>query len=112
MLVRYRPFITVPFFWSSFFGHNIIFAGYACRKLERVIIEGDANGMQFIAYYLEGNKVQAVATVDRDPVAVACVELMQRDMMPTYSELMFGSVNAEVIAERVRQLGRQENVGQ
>lgn len=76
--------------------------------LERVIIEGDANGMQFIAYYLEGNRIQAVATVDRDQVAVACAELMQRDVMPTYAELMLGSVNAEVIVERVRKLSCQE----
>lgn len=72
--------------------------------LDRVIVEGDTSNMEFISYYVEGNEIRAVATVNRDPVAVACAELMRRGKMPSVSELMLGVVNADVILQRLKEL--------
>lgn len=104
MMGQYRPFTTVPFFWSGLFGKNLRFVGHAPDALDRVIVEGDVSGMEFISYYTEDDEIRAVATVDRDPVAVACAELMRRGQMPKVSELMLGVVNAEVIMQRLRDL--------
>lgn len=104
MLGQYVPFTTTPFFWSQLFGKNMRFVGHAPEALDRVIIEGDVAGMEFISYYTEDDEIRAVATVNKDPVAVACAELMRRGKMPKVSELILGVVNAEVIMERLRDL--------
>jgi len=105
MLGKYQPFTTVPFFWSGLFGKNLRFVGHAPDALDRVIVEGDVSGMEFVSYYTEDDEIRAVATVNRDPVAVACAELMRRGRMPRASELMMGTVNADVILQRLRDLG-------
>ena len=48
--------------------------------------------MEFISYYTEDDEIRAVATVNRDPIAVVCAELMRRGRMPSVSELMLGTV--------------------
>eukprot|EP00929_Paragymnodinium_shiwhaense_P034003 TRINITY_DN18555_c0_g1_i1.p1 TRINITY_DN18555_c0_g1~~TRINITY_DN18555_c0_g1_i1.p1 ORF type:complete len:637 (+),score=167.18 TRINITY_DN18555_c0_g1_i1:88-1998(+) len=104
MLGKFEPFTTVPFFWSQILGKNLRFVGHAPDMLDRVIIEGDASGMEFISYYTEDDRIMAVATVNKDPVAVACAELMRRGQMPRVSELILGTVNADVILERLKKL--------
>jgi len=104
MLGQYTPFTTIPFFWSGLFGKNMRFAGYAPDMLDRVIIEGDVGGMEFVSYYTEDDEIRAVCTVNKDPVAVACAELMRRGQMPKVSELMLGVVNAEVLLKRLKDL--------
>mmetsp|Transcript_26357 Transcript_26357/g.87351 ORF Transcript_26357/g.87351 Transcript_26357/m.87351 type:complete len:643 (+) Transcript_26357:87-2015(+) len=104
MLGQFVPFTTVPFFWSGLYGKNLRFVGHAPDTLDRVIIEGDVSGMNFISYYTENDEIRAVATVNRDPIAVACAELMRRDKMPKASEILIGTVNADVILERLRAL--------
>lgn len=104
MLDQFQPYTTLPFFWSQIFGKHLRYVGYAPDRLERVIVEGDASGFEFIAYYTEGDEIRAVATLNRDPIAVASGELMRRGMMPTVSELMWGVVNADVILQRLRNL--------
>lgn len=108
MLGHFQPFTTTPFFWSGLFGKNLRFVGHAPDALDRVIIEGDVSGMEFISYYTEDDEIRAVATVNRDPVAVACAELMRRGRMPKVSELMLGVVNADVLMQRLRDLGKEQ----
>lgn len=107
MLGKFQPFTTTPFFWSGLFGNlNLRFVGHAPEALDRVIIEGDVSNMEFISYYTEDDEIRAVATVNKDPVAVACAELMRRGQMPRVAELMLGTVNAEVILQRLRNLSK------
>jgi len=109
MLGQYHPFTTIPFFWSSLYGKNLRFVGHAPEFLDRVLVEGSAQQMEFISYYVEGDEIKAVATVNKDPLAVACAELMRRGMMPKVSEVMIGAVNGDVILERLRQLGEKKS---
>lgn len=104
MLGMYQPFTTTPFFWSGLFGKNLRFVGHAPDVLDRVIIEGDVSGFEFVSYYTEDNEIRAVATVNRDPVAVACAELMRRGQMPSVSELVLGVVNSDILLERLKNL--------
>lgn len=106
MLGKFQPFTTTPFFWSGLFGNlNLRFVGHAPEALDRVIIEGDVSKMEFISYYTEDDEIRAVATVNRDPIAVVCAELMKRGRMPSVSELMLGTVNADVLTQRLKDLG-------
>mmetsp|Transcript_91000 Transcript_91000/g.199350 ORF Transcript_91000/g.199350 Transcript_91000/m.199350 type:complete len:632 (+) Transcript_91000:62-1957(+) len=108
MLGQFVPFTTVPFFWSGLYGKSLRFVGHAPEVLDRVIIEGDASGLSFISYYTENNEIRAVATVNQDPVAVACAELMRRDQMPKASEILIGAVNADVILQRLKALSAKK----
>lgn len=54
----------------------------------------------------QDDEIRAVATVNRDPIAVVCAELMRRGRMPSVSELMLGSVNAEQLTQRLRDLSK------
>jgi len=108
MLGKFEPFMTIPFFWSGLFGKNLRFVGHAPDILDRVIVEGDVSGMEFVSYYTEDDEIRAVATVNRDPVAVACAELMRRGKMPKVSELVLGTVNADVIMQRLRDLSSRK----
>jgi NADPH-dependent 2,4-dienoyl-CoA reductase/sulfur reductase-like enzyme len=105
MLDKYSPFTTLPFFWSEIFGKNLRFVGHAPEMLDRVIVEGDVSGMEFVSYYTEDDRVLAVATVNRDQVATACAELMRLNKMPKVSEIMLGVCNAEDILKRLHNLG-------
>lgn len=108
MLGHFQPFTSTPFFWSGLFGKHLRFVGHAPDALDRVIIEGDASGMEFVSYYTQNDEIRAVATVNRDPVAVACAELMRRNKMPKVSELMLGMVNADVLMQRLRDLSSNQ----
>merc|ERR1711879_462087 len=101
-------FTTTPFFWSVILGKNLRFVGHAPDMLEKVVIEGDASAFEFVSYYTEDDEIRAVATVNRDPVAVACAELMRRGKMPKVSELMLGVANADVIMQRLKALSLAE----
>ncbi|CAE7757133.1 AIFM3 [Symbiodinium pilosum] len=91
MLGKYQPFTTTPFFWSGLFGNlNLRFVGHAPEALDRVIIEGDVSNMEFVSYYTEDDEIRAVATVNKDPVAVACPGLRRsglHTLFPTVAGL-------------------------
>lgn len=53
---------------------------------------------QFIAYFLKGEKVLAVASMQADPVASKASELMRLGKMPSASEIKGGVVRANSTA--------------
>eukprot|EP00747_Dinoflagellata_sp_TGD_P182333 gnl/TRDRNA2_/TRDRNA2_36551_c0_seq1.p1 gnl/TRDRNA2_/TRDRNA2_36551_c0~~gnl/TRDRNA2_/TRDRNA2_36551_c0_seq1.p1 ORF type:complete len:556 (-),score=109.75 gnl/TRDRNA2_/TRDRNA2_36551_c0_seq1:150-1763(-) len=104
MLGQFKPYTTIPFFWSSVFGKNLRFVGYAPEVLDRVIIEGDVSGMEFVSYYTVDDEVRAVATVNKDKIAATSGELMKRGKFPKVSEIMLGTVNGDVLQQRLHDL--------
>merc|ERR1711879_268979 len=109
MLGQYAPFTQIPFFWSGLFGKNLRFVGHAPDTLDRVIVEGDLNSMEFVSYYTVDDRIWAVATVNKDSVAVACAELMRLNKMPKVSEVMLGVCNADDILKRLHDLGAAQS---
>ncbi|EER11823.1 disulfide oxidoreductase, putative [Perkinsus marinus ATCC 50983] len=104
MAGKFRPYNTVPYFWTMIFGKSLRYVGSTGGKdgsnfFDNVIIEGDFKESRFVAYYCRGDHILAVATVGSDPVAVACGELMKRGLMPRTSELMLGTCDAQGILE-------------
>ena len=64
---------TVPFFWSMQYGKSLRYAGHlADGAFDDVIVEGsldEVDSAKFVAYYMQGDTVAAVASLMRDPVA-------------------------------------------
>ncbi|KAF8793070.1 Apoptosis-inducing factor 3 like protein [Argiope bruennichi] len=75
MLGKNTVFHSVPFFWSAMCGKNFRYAGYA-PNFDEVIIKGDLEKLQFIAYYIKEAKVAAVCTCNKDPEAARFASCM------------------------------------
>ena len=83
------PFDTVPFFWTSMYGKSVRYAGHA-HATDNVIIHGTLSPVDkaaFTAFFIVHDSVAAVATLNRDPEAVAAMELLKLGAMPAPSEL-------------------------
>ncbi|KAL8430496.1 hypothetical protein ACSSS7_005884 [Eimeria intestinalis] len=57
MLDLQQPFTGLPFFWTMVFGKGLRYVGDG-HGHDDVIIEGDLEKMQFVAYYTKGDKVR------------------------------------------------------
>lgn len=66
---------TVPFFWSSMFGKSIRYCGYT-HSLDDIVIHGDLDKLHFAAFYCFEDVVQAVVTMNYDPLAVQYAALL------------------------------------
>jgi NADPH-dependent 2,4-dienoyl-CoA reductase/sulfur reductase-like enzyme/nitrite reductase/ring-hydroxylating ferredoxin subunit len=105
MLNQKIPYNEIPFFWTMVFGKSLRYVGnVGAEAFDNVLIEGDLLKGEFVAYYTLRDKITAVATVGRDPVAVACAELMKRNAMPSPSEIQIGIINSDGIIQRVRDM--------
>ena len=65
MLGQGEDFSGVPFFWSAQHGYRIDLLGQAPKNSDPVV-DGDLDGMDFLAYYVEGNQVRAVLSAGRE----------------------------------------------
>lgn len=107
MLDKNIPFNEIPYFWTMVFGKSLRYVGNVGSEgvtLDNVIIEGDLAKGEFVAYYTKRDRVAAVATVGRDPVAVACGELMRLNAMPSVAEIQLGLINSGKLLDRVRDM--------
>jgi len=101
MVGKRDGFEQTPFFWTSLFGKNLRYVGY-CTQFDELIVDGDLQKLNFVAYYCYQNTVKAVATMSRDPVAVAAGELMRMGRMPTAEDLKSGRATTLGLAEELR----------
>ena len=86
-----KPFI--PVFWSAV-GAGLRYCGHTPQGYDDVVIQGTTDvseGKQsFVAYYTNGDQVQAVATMNKDPYMAQSAELMRSGKMPGKGELEKG----------------------
>lgn len=71
-----EPYTMLPFFWSNQQGVNFRYAGHS-EAWDEILFDGrpgDADG--FMAYYLKGDRVQAVLGVKRDAETAAYANRM------------------------------------
>ena len=66
---------AVPLFLSSMFGKSIRYCGYT-RSLDDIVLHGDLDKLQFAAFYCCEGVVQAVVTMNYDPLAVQYAALL------------------------------------
>jgi len=101
-----KPYDDVPFFWTSLFGKNLRYVGN-CKKYNELVIEGDLEKMDFVAYYCNNGEIEAVSTMARDPVAIAACELMRLGKMPSANDIKEGRSHGSNLVDRLKALNRK-----
>ena len=83
------PFEAVPFFWTGQFGLSLRYVGHA-TDWDEVVVSGSLETPSFLAAYVQGGAVRALAAVGRDKDAAAFHLLMARGQTPTPDEIRSG----------------------
>ncbi|MGL5079484.1 MAG: NAD(P)/FAD-dependent oxidoreductase, partial [Waterburya sp.] len=73
----------VPFFWSEQYNLKLRYVGHA-EQWDEIHIDGDLDldKPEFLAFYLQNNRVMAVVGINRDRDIAAISELMRLQKMP------------------------------
>jgi apoptosis-inducing factor 3 len=73
----------VPFFWSEQYNLKLRYVGHA-EQWDEIFIDGNLtlDKPEFLAFYLQNNRVMAVAGINRDRDIAAISELMRQQKMP------------------------------
>ena len=71
----------VPFFWSGQYDVKLRYVGHA-EEWDEIEIDGSLNEPEFLAYYLKGDRIMAVAGINRDRDIATISELMRLQKMP------------------------------
>lgn len=77
MMGRHVPYAAVPVFWTIHFMKRLDYVGHS-ERWDSVVIEGDREKPAFLAYYIEGGRVAAVAGWGRDRQMALAVALMTK----------------------------------
>ena len=86
------PFDAVPFFWTRQFDIGLLYVGHA-TWWDKIVYRGDVASQEFLAFYIKGDRVQAIAGMNRDPEMAAAEELMRLGRMPSADQLEFDDVS-------------------
>jgi NADPH-dependent 2,4-dienoyl-CoA reductase/sulfur reductase-like enzyme/nitrite reductase/ring-hydroxylating ferredoxin subunit len=92
MIGRDAAFDGVPFFWTRQFDAGLLYVGRA-TSWDEIIYRGEVSSQDFLAFYVKGERVLAVAGMNRDREMAAAEELMRLDRMPTREQLKSVDVN-------------------
>ncbi|MEO1465508.1 MAG: FAD-dependent oxidoreductase [Cyanobacteria bacterium J06633_1] len=82
----------VPFFWSGQYDLKLRYVGHA-EKWDDIKLDGDLESPEFLAYYLKGDRIMAVAGINRDRDLAAISELMRLQQMPEAAAVDNAKVN-------------------
>lgn len=77
---------SVPFFWTRQFDAGLLYVGHAA-SWDEIVYQGDVAATDFLAFYVKGGQVLAVAGMNRDREMAAAEELMRLRRMPTAEQL-------------------------
>ena len=83
------PFDGVPYFWTGQFGLSLRYVGHA-EDWDEVVVDGSLDDAEFLAAYVEGGAVRAVAAVGRDKDAAAFHLLLAQGRPPSPDDLRGG----------------------
>jgi apoptosis-inducing factor 3 len=75
-------FEGIPFFWTRQFDVGLLYVGRA-TSWDEIIYRGEVSSRDFLAFYVQNNRVLAVAGMNRDAEMAAVEELMRLDRMPS-----------------------------
>lgn len=79
-------FEAVPFFWTGQFDMKLRYVGHA-EKWDDMIIQGNLEEKDFLAFYAKDDQVMAVSGIGRDRDIAAISELLRLRKMPPASEI-------------------------
>ena len=86
MAGKEQPYESVPFFWTGQHGLQMQYVGYA-PTYDRMVVDGDIEQKDFIAYYISDGIVKAALGANRDKDMAALEELMRMDRLPPVKDL-------------------------
>lgn len=81
MLGQTVPFATIPFFWTNQFDIKLRYVGHA-ESWDDVIVDGDVQEGNFLAFYVHNQQVLAVVGNQRNQEIAMASELMRLNQMP------------------------------
>ncbi|KAG5288756.1 rhodocoxin reductase [Histoplasma capsulatum G186AR] len=79
----------IPIFWSAL-GGQLRYCGNTMNGYDDLIVKGEPEAAKFVAYYVLGETVVAVASLGMDPIVMKCAELMKRGKMLGKKEVIEG----------------------
>lgn len=82
----------VPFFWSGQYELKLRYVGHA-EEWDEIKIDGSLDKPEFLAFYIQNNKIMAVAGVGRDKDIAAISELMRLQKMPDATAVKNKAIN-------------------
>jgi NADPH-dependent 2,4-dienoyl-CoA reductase/sulfur reductase-like enzyme/nitrite reductase/ring-hydroxylating ferredoxin subunit len=82
----------VPFFWTRQFKAGLLYVGHA-SEWDEIFYQGEVSARDFLAFYMKGNRVVAVAGMNRDREMAAIEELMREDRMANADEVRDGHLD-------------------
>lgn len=80
-----QPFNKIPIFWSAQ-SAQLRYCGIS-HKYDEVIVKGDPSESKFIAYYVQGDRIVGVSSMQNDPVVSKAAELLRLGLMPSPTEI-------------------------
>lgn len=86
MAGRPTAFTSVPFFWTTQFDVTLNYLGHV-RDWNEIIIRGNVNDQDFLAFYVKDFRVLAVAGMNRDRELAVLEELIRLNRMPSLQKL-------------------------
>jgi hypothetical protein len=79
----------VPYFWTFQFDVGLDYVGHA-SKWDEILIDGKIEANDFLAFYVQNDRIAAVAGCNRSRQTNAIAELMRQKKMPTAADLRRG----------------------
>jgi hypothetical protein len=76
----------VPFFWTTQFDATLNYVGHA-HGWDEIVVDGNIGEKDFLAFYIKGDRVTAVAGMNRDRDLAYIEELIRLDRMPKPRDL-------------------------
>ncbi|MGU3664826.1 FAD-dependent oxidoreductase [Methylobacterium sp. A49B] len=89
-------FSGAPFFWSNQGDKRLDYGGYA-PGFERIILQGDPEALDFIAYYVRENRAVAACSIGRNPAFTAFLHLLGEDRVPSPDVIESGADLAALV---------------
>ncbi|GJD79310.1 pyridine nucleotide-disulfide oxidoreductase [Methylobacterium gregans] len=84
------PFAGAPFFWSNQGDKRLDYGGYA-PGFDRIVLRGSTDQLDFIAYYVRGERVTAACSIGRNPEFTAFLHLLGEGRAPSPAEIEAGT---------------------
>jgi Uncharacterized NAD(FAD)-dependent dehydrogenases len=86
MAGKATSFEAIPFFWTTQFGVTLNYVGHI-KSWDEIIVQGDVEKKDFLAFYVKDYKVLAVAGMNRDTELAYMQELIRLNRIPSPKQL-------------------------
>ncbi len=90
MLGSTERFAGAPFFWSNQGDKRLDYGGYA-PGFDRIVMQGDPSALDFIAFYVRGDRATAACSIGRNGPFTAFLHLLGEGRLPPAAEIEAGA---------------------